>query len=683
MARVVSYQSQIQRDMPTPGRLQSQDFGPGALATGLSIAGKGLSVIADQQDELQKVHDEIAAKEAVTATNGHYAEEGYTGPNAYYMTGGKAALDRKPEFEKNLGEFIDKARQGLSPRQRQIYDATVDSQRQTWAIQSATHADKETKTYDIGETQSSMTMAGELAKNVWTEDPADSEKQLGVGLAQIDRLGALSDWGPAQIAKEKLKFTSGIYRDIGQTLIIHGDRAGPELADSLVEKHGGSMIADDRNLLANASTAQRRSFQAEDRRAEAELARQAHEARSDAKDRAQSVLRNISDGVPVDATTLATAMTDATTAEDPGLVEGLRQGGLKNQLTQTYAGAAPVELQNHINELSAQITREGAKVKPDTVVERDHLAKLLYKTNSEIKDDPLSWGAKAMGIDPGQLNLNDPNSITKRMNFASAVTRRTGRVTPPISSEEATLWGSLVVNGSAAQRTSLALQLAHFGPLAATAVRQVAPDNPGFQNLVGLAGHQNQAVGRSLVSRVIEGQAVLAQNKGLIQQDEALQQYQGMTGQAFQFLPTVSAGVYDNAKAIAASEAARTGKHEWAEISGKTWFRAVNSALGAYTHDGQQVGGLHQFNGGWTILPENVSETDFEARIARAHGPQFRAAQNGDPVFASGKSPIAADVKKMQWVPVSDGLYAIGDGQGAFLQTKNGSRYTIDVRKLR
>jgi hypothetical protein len=33
-----------------------------------------------------------------------------------------------------------------------------------------------------------------------------------------------------------------------------------------------------------------------------------------------------------------------------------------------------------------------------------------------------------------------------------------------------------------------------------------------------------------------------------------------------------------------------------------------------------------------------MTRTEFEERIAKAHGPEFRKAQNGEPVFADGRN---------------------------------------------
>jgi hypothetical protein len=118
----------------------------------------------------------------------------------------------------------------------------------------------------------------------------------------------------------------------------------------------------------------------------------------DARDAAQSVYRNIQDGVFVEPKALAGAIDQARAAGDDALAEGLRQGGLKNSLTQQYAHATPGELADRVNELSAEITRAGGKVDADKIVERDHLKTLLGNSRSELKADALAWGAAHLGL---------------------------------------------------------------------------------------------------------------------------------------------------------------------------------------------------------------------------------------------------------------------------------------------
>jgi hypothetical protein len=249
-----------------------------------------------------------------------------------------------------------------------------------------------------------------------------------------------------------------------------------------------------------------------------------------------------------------------------------------------------------------------------------------------------------------------------------------------MTNEEAAKLSPILTSGSVKDKTSLAVGLARFGPLSVQAARQVAPNDYAFENLVGLAGHDNQAVGLARVNQVIAGQEILKTKPKLIDKANADRSFDSMVGQALHFLPSVRTGIRANAEAILANEANDRGWSEWNQAQGK-WFAAVNSALGAYTRNGEQIGGLHGFNGGMTVLPENMGEKEFEERIARSHGREFQVAGNGVPMFGNGQPANAADVKKLQWVPVRDGIYRVTDGN-AYLSKEGGGFYEVDIRKL-
>jgi hypothetical protein len=284
-----------------------------------------------------------------------------------------------------------------------------------------------------------------------------------------------------------------------------------------------------------------------------------------------------------------------------------------------------------------------------------------------------------LGFTVNKLNLNDPASITERIGVANTIAKRTGEMRVLTQDEVATTQQTLQ-SGTTQDKVGLALRIARLGPLALPAAEQLT-NNSGFINLIGLATHSNRGVAASRVNQIVTGYDVLKTKPKLIDKDQAQQQFNQYVGGALQFLPQVSQGVYSNAQALLGAEANEHGWSEWQQMDRRAMYRAVNSALGAYTKDGKQMGGLATVNGAITVLPENMAQDEFEGRIARAHGPDFRSAQNGVPVYADGRSPTATDLKRMQWVPSSDGIYRLTDGHG-FLHTKEGGFYEIDISRL-
>jgi hypothetical protein len=680
MAELKIFRGGIQEDMPSNARIQPQDFGESGIAAGLKVAGRAVANVADDMAEIQDIHDHAAVKEQVNALNQHYAEIGYTGPNAYYSKAGKDAVDTRPMVEKSLDSFIEQSRANLNENQRRMFDDAVIPQRQQWAMQIATYADKETKRYGAQESEARQNIAAEQAKLSYFQDPEAGEKLIDTGLSEIDAQAKLEGWGPETVAAKKIAFTSGTYRDIGTRLAYEGGETGPQLAQAFVEKHQASMTADDREVILTHARVQQNSLEADKRRQEAEQRRIERENRADAKDRAKSVADNIDLGIPLSGPEYAAALSDAQASGDEALVKRLQVGQFKNNLTVQYNGSPPSELQSRINQLDGEIAKAGGKVKPEVMVERDHLQGLLNKSNSELANDPLSWGARHLGVDPGRLNMDDPASVRQRITAANEVARRTGRAPTPLTNEEAAAWATTPVHGTVADKVKLVARLARFGPMALAAAEQVAPNNTGFQNLVGLATHPNASVAHFRVNQVVSGYEILKTKPKLIDKDMSVRQFQESVGNALHFFPSTAQGVYSNATAILASDANEHGWDQWSQAQGR-WYAAVNMALGAYTKDGKQYGGLAKFNGGTTVLPEDIDQATFEQRIARAHGTEFRKASNGTPMFGDGRIPIATDLKKMLWVPSGDGVYRLSDGN-AFLKTKSGDFYEIDFSRL-
>lgn len=682
MAKVLIFRGgNIREDMPTNARIQPQDYGGSPIAAGLKVAGQAVDDYAQNQVEINDIHDKAAVKEAVNGLTEHYSEIGYTGPNAFYSKQGKDAVDTKPTVEKSLDSYIGEARKGFTnENQRKMFDDVVIPQRQSWGVQIATHADKETKAYGAEESAARTSIVGEQVKLTYIQDPAAGEKLIDTGLGEIDSRARLEGWGPEKVASEKIKFTSGTYRDVGTRLAYSGGTDGPALAQAFVDQHAGSMSNDDREIVLAHARVQQNTLEAEQRRAEADARRVAREASSDAKDRAKSAADNIDLGIPLSAPEYTSALADAKTSGDDALVKRLQVGQFKNNLTVQYSGVPPADLQVRINDLNGEISKAGGKVKPETVVERDQLQVLLNQSSAELGSDSLSWGAKHLGIDPGRLNMDDPNSIHLRVKAANDVARRTGHPPQPLTNEEAAAWSTTPVHGSVADKVNLVSRLARFGPMALAAAEQVAPNNDGFQNLVGLATNRNASVAHFRVNQVVSGYEILKTKPNLIHARDSMDDFNSYVGDALHFFPTTKQGVYSNATAILASDANDHGWTDWGQAQPR-WYAATNMALGAYTKGGKQFGGLAKFNGGTTVLPEDVDQQTFETRISKAHGPQFRSASNGTPVFADGRNPTATDIKKMLWVPSGDGVYRLSNGNG-FLRTKSGDWYEIDFSRL-
>jgi hypothetical protein len=680
MARVAVFQGgSVNPAQGTNARLQPQDYGPG-IGAGMERFGEAGQEAAQILNYTGALHDEAAAKEAANSVNEWYAGAAYTGPNALFGKLGKDALETAPLVTEGLKNAIANARKGLqNPRQQSMFDDAMRPQSIDWNTQIGRHVLEQTRTYAANEATARAGMTAEMAGLTYLDDPNQGEQHLTTMRDEIAKAGRLQGWGPDQIAEKQFSATSSIYKDVGTSIAASGPQ-GWDLARSFVKAHEGSMSDDARAAVLTRADAEQRSYEAEQRRIEAEQRRLESEQRRDARDRVESGLVRIDQGLPLSTDEYASIHADAVASGDSSLLKRVEEGQFKNNLTIEHAHDTPTQLQDRINVLSATIAKAGAKADPKQILERDHLQQMFNQSNAQLNADSLSWGAAHLGIQLQPLNLNDNASIANRVAAAAQIAKRTGHSPHVLTPAEVQSLAPQWARGTLEQKVALVSNLAKFGPAAGDAAQQLAPNDNGLVNLIGLATHRNAGVGASRVNQILTGYEAIKTKPKLVDKDQSIQQFNQFTGNALQFLPGVKDGVYTNAKALLAAQANDNGWDNWSQV-GRGWYSAVNSALGAYEKNGVQYGGLANFNGVPTILPENMSQTDFESRISRATGPQFRAAQNGVPQYGNGQHPTATDLKKMQWVPSGEGVYRLSDGH-SFLHTESGGFYEIDISKL-
>jgi hypothetical protein len=673
-------------DFPSPGvnaRVEAPNMGAGGEMVGRALEGLGneLSNAAEVQNQIETIHDHAAVKEQINKNLQWYTEAAYTGPNAYFQKDGRDAVETQPMVAKGLDELIKQNRTALNnPRQQQMYDLAMGPMRDEWAMKIAEHGASQEKAYDKDQSAGLQANASELAKAQYLNDPAAAEKQIDTGLTEVDRYWHSQGAPQPFIDAKKLEYASGIYKDVGANLAYSGPD-GPRLAQALLDQHGGSMTADDRYAVSTHARSAQNALDAELHRQESEQRKLVSEAKHDAHDRATSAAANLDSGLPMDPKSYATAITDANTAEDEPLLRRLERGQLKNTTMFTHQRDNPVQLTNQINALSAEISKAGAKADPDKIIQRDALTQLYNTSSEQLRSNGIAYAAQHFGMEPQPLNVMDPNSIHARVQLAQRASQVTGTQVAPLQPAEIQPLTQAWRAGDAGAKTSLVMHLAQFGSMAPAAAQQIAPNDAGLVHLIGLASHSNRGVAISRVNQAIAGYEAMKTEQRIVGKLATQPDFNTWTGSALQFMPGARDGVFTVAKALLAQDAQQHGWSDENAADSKAWYRAINSALGAYNRGDIQYGGLAAVNGAQTVLPENMSADDFEKRVSRAGDPQFHAAGNGVPVTGNGTPLGAGDLKKMHFIPVDDGVYRLESG-GSFVHTKDGSPFELDIRRL-
>jgi hypothetical protein len=497
-------------NLPSPGvsaRIDTPNMAAGGEMVGRAVQGLGadLAQVAQDQEVVSTIHDHAAVKEATNNVLQWFTQAGYTGPDAFFNKDGRDAVEGQPRISDGLDNLIKTTRAGLNDdRQRQMFDLAIGGQRADWATAISRHAATQEKVYDDGQSKALLTSASELAKAQYVSDPDAAEKQIDTGLAEISIYGAKNGMSREEIGAKQLEYASGIYKDVGANLAYVGPD-GPKLADALVEKHGGSMTADDRYAVSTHARTAQNALDAEQRRVEAEQRQLANEAKHDARDRASSAAASLDSGLPMNPKDYASAMSDARTAEDESLQRRLEQGQLKNTVLFSHQKDTPPQLQDTINQLSAKIAKDGTKADPNEIITRDALQQLYGHSSEQLRSNGLAWGAAHLGIAPQSLNINDPNSVNARVSLVGQISKRTGRDIAPFQPDEVAPFAQTWRSGDAAAKAGLVMRLSTFGALAPAAAQQIAPNDAGLLHLMSLASHSNKGVGASRVAQAMAG----------------------------------------------------------------------------------------------------------------------------------------------------------------------------------
>jgi hypothetical protein len=673
--------------LPNPGtnaRVDAPNMGAGGEMVGRALQNLGSEIggAAEVQNQIDTIHDHAAVKEQINKNLDWFTQAGYTGPDAFFHKDGRDAVAGQPFIAKGLDTLIEQNRAALnSPRQQKMYDLSMAQMRDEWHVKIAEHAAQQEKVYDKDQSLGLQANAGELARAQFKNDPAGAQKQVATGLNEVERYWSAQGAPPEFIAAKKREYTSGIWKDIGTDIAYEGPN-GPALANGVLNKFGDQMTGDDRQAVANHARAAQDTLDAAQRRQEAEQRRLVEQAQRDARIRAESVAGNLDSGIPLDPKTYASALSDAQQAQDVGLVKKLQDGQVKNTTLFAHRSDTPADLQTQINALSADITQAGTKADPQMILRRNALQELYSHSTEQLKTNGLGWAAQHLGMQVAPLNIMDPHSIDNRVQIAQQASQHTGIDVSPLQPSEVQPFAQQWRTGDATSKANLVMSLARFGALSTAAAQQIAPNDAGLVHLIGLASQSNRGVAISRVTQAMAGYEAIKTEGDLVGKTAKLPDFNQWTGSALQFMPGAKDGVFTVAKALLAQDASQ---HGWDMVNNppddKAWYRAVNSALGSYSRGNVQYGGLAGFNGAQTVLPENMSLDDFEGRVSRANDAQFHAAGNGVPVTGNGTQLGAGDLKKMHFVPIDDGVYRLENG-GAFVHTKDGKPFELDVRKL-
>lgn len=401
-------------------------------------------------------------------------------------------------------------------------------------------------------------------------------------------------------------------------------------------------------------------------------------------DAAEEVARLITDGIPVPGETIDNAIAVAKTANKDALAYRLGVGKVRNNLTVEFTPATPDELQDDIDGLSAKIAAAGDNAKPEDVIARDHLVTMRDQKDKLLKTDPLEFAARAWGTRVPDLDWSNPQSIRQRGQLAASIAQRAGLPAPmPLRQAEVEDFKETMAKG-AGGKVQVMDQLRQFGPgMASAAARQLASADDPFTVAVALA--TSPFSGREVARDVLTGADALAANPNVfndgnrnMRKERVDKLYGEFVTPALRLLPAeLSNAVKEASVNIYAERMRRLNKGEYDEPQ---WWVSVNRALGQFRDGtGTVRGGLAQHKGGLVMLPQGVSQQEFEGALANPEA--LLKSGNGQAVWDNGAAVTTSQVGKLNLVADGNGTYRLTDGDG-FISVKGGGAFRLDFMKL-
>lgn len=384
------------------------------------------------------------------------------------------------------------------------------------------------------------------------------------------------------------------------------------------------------------------------------------------REEARLALKQIGDGIAIDPGRLLAMAAAMEAAGDATLGYDLRTAGARagiNRETETW----PAErYEGRIAELAAMgDTRSAAQA-----IELGQLRAIAPARIAEQRTNP--WGRAArLGRPPPTIDWNDPATIARR-----AAAARANGVPRFFTPQEAATLAETARSGAKGRLAAInqVAAIGAFDPaLALAAARQVAPDDAVFARAVTLP--------RRYRVKAIEGAELRRQNGALVPRADSQAAFDERAGRALRYIGAdFGTATLETARSLYAARMAETGQSEWNDA---LFDQAIDMALGADRVDGVQRGGVGEWRGTPILLPQGMSQEDFDRRMARLPATLPAGSANGLPVFRDG-SAMNTDFLRRRTAPVQvgDGRYMFELPDGSRVKAKDGSDWLLDIRKV-
>lgn len=184
--------------------------GVAAAQSGMGQIARGLGDVGQMFDQWQADVDEADAKAADTAYSDRVRKALYEDGSGYLYAQGGDALSRRKMAAETLQKDYDEILNGLSPKAREMAQASLESRRQSALTSVDRHAGGERITYLNGQADARVKSAIDDA----IIDPAHIDRSLTIARNEVAETGARNGWAPEQTAAKMAEAEGAIHGGI-------------------------------------------------------------------------------------------------------------------------------------------------------------------------------------------------------------------------------------------------------------------------------------------------------------------------------------------------------------------------------------------------------------------------------------------------------------------------------------
>lgn len=381
-------------------------------------------------------------------------------------------------------------------------------------------------------------------------------------------------------------------------------------------------------------------------RARVEAERAAAAAERDQKEQEDTALTAAGAGIAVDANQFEALAIAAEARGDTSKALDLRQAGASARVTNAYQDASPEQITARLAEIEGVAKWQE---KPDLVFQHNALDKLRTKRRNTPAE-----------VAPP--NMTDPRDIDRYVRAVEADAAERGVPATYLSADMVRDYRDDLGKGPGGRGRVLDEIALLGGSRAMAAARQLAPNDRVFHYAASLDGHA-----RSLA---LAGQEAIGANDKLAPEASARSRFREGSVALSGFGPDMERGALATARAITAEMLRQQGKTHW---DPEVFDEALHVALGGGQRGQDKVGGLGRWGGAAILLPDDMSQSEFDRQLARRSGPST--------AFSGSRELDWAEVRKMRPMAVGDGIYQWVDAYGRPLRFKDGSPAWWNARK--